>query len=380
MSSLNNTKFIIERRQIILQFLVFGLLTLSISLTLPHHSLLHIPCSIFTKYTHTFASMMEKVNDIYASALRTIQLESASIAHLETFIDKAFEAVVLKLSACAGRIVVSGVGKSAIIAQKIAATFNSTGTPSIFMHAADAVHGDAGMMLENDIIILISKSGESAEVKALVPLIKNNGNFLVGMVGNTSSYLAKAADGIINTSIMQEACPNNLAPTSSTTAQMVMGDVLAICLMELKGFNSNDFAKFHPGGALGKQLYLKVSDIYLHNEKPVVQANASLKEIIVEITKKRMGAAAVVNNNNHVIGIITDGDLRRMLEKNKPFETLTAQDIASIAPKTIVADALAVEAFDIMRTNDISQLIVVQNNEYVGMIHLHDLIREGIMN
>lgn len=323
---------------------------------------------------------MEKVNGIYASALRTIKLESASIAHLEKFIDKAFEAVVLKLYACSGRIVISGVGKSAIVAQKITATLNSTGTPSIFMHAADAMHGDAGMMLKNDIIILISKSGESAEVKALVPLIKSNGNFLVAMVGNTYSYLAKAADGIINTSVMQEACPNNLAPTSSTTAQMVMGDVLAICLMELKGFNSSDFAKFHPGGALGKRLTLKVSDIYLHNEKPAVQAHTSLKEIIVEITKKRMGAAAVVDSNNDVIGIITDGDLRRMLENNKSFKTLTAQDIASIMPKTVTTEALAVEAFDIMRIHNISQLIVVQHNKYVGMIHLHDFIREGIIN
>lgn len=324
--------------------------------------------------------MIKNAISIRSAALRTIKLESSAVSHLENFIDTEFENTIQQLHQCKGRIIISGIGKSAIIAQKIVATLNSTGTPSLFMHAADAIHGDLGMIQQNDAIILISKSGESAEIKTLLPLIKNKGNFLVGMVGNINSYLAKMANAIINVSITQEACPNNLAPTCSTTAQMVMGDVLAICLMELNGFDGNDFAKLHPGGTLGKKLHLTVNDICIHNEKPLVLATATIKETILEITKKRMGATAVVNSKNNIIGIITDGDLRRMLEKNEHFEKLTAQDIAHTTPKTISPKTMAVYALEIMRKNDISQLIVVDNDKYIGMIHLHDLIKEGIMS
>lgn len=324
--------------------------------------------------------MIKNANSICSSALRTIQLETAAIRHLESFIDAQFEFTIQQLRQCKGRVIISGIGKSAIIAQKIVATLNSTGTPSLFMHAADAIHGDLGMVQPDDIIILISKSGESTEIKTLLPLIKNKRNLVIGMVGNTDSYLAKTANAIINVSITKEACPNNLAPTCSTTAQMVMGDVLAICLMELRGFNGKDFAQLHPGGTLGKKLYLTVSDICIHNEKPLVLTNETIKATILEITKKRMGATAVINTKNNIVGIITDGDLRRMLEKNEHFENLTAQDIANKKAKTISSKALATEALAIMRQYDISQLIVMDNNEYTGMIHLHDLIREGIVS
>lgn len=324
--------------------------------------------------------MIKNANSILSVALRTIKLESSAVSHLEHFIDAPFENTIQQLHQCKGRIIISGIGKSAIIAQKIVATLNSTGTPSLFMHAADAIHGDLGMIQQNDAIILISKSGESAEIKILLPLIKNKGNFLVGMVGNINSYLAKMANAIINVSITQEACPNNLAPTCSTTTQMVMGDVLAICLMELNGFDGNDFAKLHPGGTLGKKLHLTVNDICIHNEKPLVLATATIKETILEITKKRMGATAVVNPKNNIVGIITDGDLRRMLEKNEHFEKLTAQDIANKKPKTIFLKTMAIDALEIMRKNDISQLIVIDNDKYIGMIHVHDLIKEGIVS
>ncbi len=323
--------------------------------------------------------MNQNGNGICDVALKTIAVEGAAIAHLKSFIDSAFEKSVTALFECSGRVIVSGIGKSAIIAQKIVATFNSTGTPSLFMHAADAIHGDLGMIQKNDVVLLISKSGESAEIKTLVPLIKMAKNYLIGMVGNSLSYLAKNADIIINTTVEQEACPHNLAPTSSTTAQMVMGDVLAICLMQLRGFDGSDFAKFHPGGALGKRLYLRVPDLYPHNEKPAVLKTATIKEIILEITKSRMGATAVIDKKNGVVGIITDGDLRRMLEKKEHFEKLTAENIANLNPKTISSNAMAVEALRIMQENDINQLIVLNNNEYAGMIHLHDLIREGII-
>src|SRR6188508_1432986 len=312
-------------------------------------------------------------------ALRTIDLESLSISGLSRYINEDFEKAVNAITNCKGRVVISGIGKSAVIAQKIVATFNSTGSPSIFMHAADAIHGDLGIVQQEDLVMIISKSGESPEIKVLVPLIKNFRNILIGMVGNTESYLASQSDIILNTTVTQEACPNNLAPTSSTTAQLVMGDALAICLMEMKGFGSDDFAKFHPGGTLGKKLYLRVADLYIKNEKPKLAKDRSLKEVIVEISSKRLGATAVVDKNDFLLGIITDGDLRRMLEKNISLDGVTAADIMTVTPKSIGAEELAVDALDLMRKRSITQLVVVENGKYLGFIHLHDLIREGLI-
>lgn len=317
--------------------------------------------------------------DIKITGLRTIQLEAAAIQALQEMVNDDFESAVKAIASCTGRLVISGIGKSAIIAQKIVATLNSTGTPSIFLHAADAIHGDLGMVQQSDVVMIISKSGESPEIKVLVPLIKNFGNVLIGMVGNMSSYLSRQSDIILNTTVDQEACPNNLAPTSSTTAQLVMGDALAVVLMELKGFGSEDFAKFHPGGMLGKKLYLRVSDMYINNEKPSVKATETLKNIIVEISKKRLGATAVIDEEGQLLGVVTDGDLRRMLEKNDPLDKVIAMDIMSGKPKTIVPDALAVHALDLMRKNDITQLIVASEGVYLGIIHLHDLVREGLI-
>jgi len=317
--------------------------------------------------------------DILQIAKRTIALEASAIQSLSGFLNDSFEKVVSLIHACKGRIVFSGIGKSALVAQKIVATFNSTGTPSIFMHAADALHGDLGIVQEGDVVVVISKSGNSPEIKALVPLIKNFGNSLIAIVGNTQSFLALHSDFIIDTTVSQEACPNNLAPTSSTTAQMVMGDALAVCLMELKGFKDGDFAKFHPGGTLGKKLYLRVADVYPENEKPSVFANTSLKDVIVEITKRRLGVTAVVDKNNFLVGIITDGDLRRMLEKNISFSGISAADIMTQQPKTIDAEELAVSALDLMRKNSITQLAVVKDKEYLGVIHIHDLLKEGLI-
>lgn len=312
-------------------------------------------------------------------ALRTIELEAQSVSGLRAFIDEGFIQAVQQVAAASGRLIVSGIGKSAIIAQKIVATLNSTGTPSVFMHAADAIHGDLGMIQPDDIVLVISKSGDSPEIKVLAPLVKNFGNTLIGMVGNTQSFLAQHSDIVLNTTVEQEACPNNLAPTTSTTAQMVMGDALAVCLMELKGFNINDFAKFHPGGTLGKKLYLRVEELSEQNAKPKVLPAATIKEVIVEMTQKRLGAAVVVNEKENILGIITDGDLRRMLEKADTFEKLQAKDIMGSNPKTIEADVLAVHALEEMKKHNISQLVVQQKGKYAGIIHLHDLIKEGII-
>jgi len=312
-------------------------------------------------------------------ALKTIELEARSVSGLSAFINDDFEKAVHAIANSRGRVVVSGIGKSAVIAQKIVATFNSTGTPSIFMHAADAIHGDIGMVQLEDVVIIISKSGESPEIKVLVPLIKNFGNILIGLAGNADSYLAKNSSIFINTTVAKEACPNNLAPTSSTTAQLVMGDALAVCLMELKGFQTDDFAKFHPGGILGKKLYLRVSDLITDHEKPKVLADQSLKEVIVEITAKRLGVTAVVDKENNLLGIITDGDLRRMLEKNTAIDSIKANDIMTRNPKTIGQDELAVNALDMLRKNEITQLVITDNGKYEGIIHLHDLIREGLI-
>ena len=315
---------------------------------------------------------------IQAAALRTIDLEAESISQLRDYINDNFVKAVQAIAASKGRLVVSGVGKSAIVAQKIVATLNSTGTAAIFMHAADAIHGDLGMIQEQDLVMLVSKSGESAEIKVLLPLLKNFGNTLIGMVGNDQSLLAKQCTIFLNTTVSKEACPNNLAPTSSTTAQMVMGDALAVALMEMRGFNSADFAKYHPGGALGKRLYLKVQDLAIHNQRPRVKPDNALKEVIMEMTSKRLGATAVTDEKNNLLGIITDGDLRRMLEKSEATTGLKAKDIMTLNPKTIESDALAVEALDILRTHDISQLVITDGDQYIGFVHLHDLVREGI--
>ncbi len=316
---------------------------------------------------------------IAAIARKTIALEAESISHLLAYIDDAFEKAVSAIHACSGRLVVSGIGKSAIIAQKIVATLNSTGTPSLYMHAADAIHGDLGMVTADDICMVISKSGNSPEIKVLIPLIKNFGNTVIGMVGNTESYLATHADIIINTTVSAEACPNNLAPTSSTTAQMVMGDAMAVCLMEMKGFTGQDFAKFHPGGTLGKKLYLRVRDLIADNPVPKVLGNTPLPETVIEMTSKLLGATAVVNEANELLGIITDGDLRRMLANKVPIAGVKAIDICSRHPKQIAPDALAINALDIMRKHDITHLVVTDGPQYAGILHLHDLVKEGLI-
>ena len=323
--------------------------------------------------------MLMNTEKIIPVALRTIELETRSVEGLKAFINSDFVTAVERIANSRGRLIVSGIGKSAVIAQKIVSTLNSTGTPSVFMHAADAIHGDLGMIQTEDVVLVISKSGNSPEIKVLAPFVKKFGNTLIGMVGNMESFLAMNSDIVLNTTVEQEACPINLAPTSSTTAQMVMGDALAVCLMELKEFNSNDFAKYHPGGALGKKLYLRVEEMAVQNAKPKVLPTATIKEVIIEMTAKRLGAAVVVNETENILGIITDGDLRRMLEKTSSFENLQAKDIMSSNPKTIAADILAIHALEEMRKHNISQLVVENNKIYAGIIHLHDLVKEGII-
>lgn len=322
---------------------------------------------------------MKKESKIIKTAKETIRLQAQSIQELISFVDIGFEKVVQALFSCKGRIVVTGIGKSAIIAQKIVATFNSTGTPALFMHAADAVHGDMGMIQPNDVVLCISKSGESPEIKVLAPLIKQRGNKLVAITGNISSFLAGQSDYILNTTVRKEACPNNLAPTTSTTAQLVIGDALALCLLELRGFSASDFAKYHPGGALGKQLYLTVDELYLKNEMPFVYADTPLKEVILEISSKRLGATAVINTKGHLLGIITDGDLRRMMNKTFDMKKTTAKQIMTANPRHLELGKLAVEALTIMRSNNITQLPIVKKNTYLGMVHIHNLLDEGIV-
>lgn len=317
--------------------------------------------------------------NILTLAQQSIQIEADSVAALQGFIDQQFEQVVQTIHQCSGRLVVSGIGKSAIIAQKIVATLNSTGTPSLYMHAADAIHGDLGMITQHDVVMLISKSGNSPEIKVLVPLIKNFGNTLIGMVGNTGSFLATQSDLVLNTTVEKEACPNNLAPTSSTTAQMVMGDALAVCLMHLNHFTGDDFARFHPGGALGKKLFLRVSDLIANNPVPMVRPETPLPETVIEMTAKRLGATAVINEDGSLFGVITDGDLRRMLERRQPIAGVTAADICTRHPKTIDPDAMAMHALDVLRQYDITHLVVLANNQYVGILHLHDLVKEGLL-
>ena len=321
---------------------------------------------------------MKSLHEIKQIAKRTIKTELEAIHQLTDQLNDDFGEVVFSILNTDGRVVITGIGKSAIIASKIVATMNSTGTPAIFMHAADAIHGDLGTIQKEDVIICISNSGSTPEIKVLVPILRQRGNKLVAMTGNLHSFLAENADFIINSAVKNEACPNNLAPTSSTTAQLVLGDALAVALLECRGFSVEDFAQFHPGGTLGKKLYLKVKDLYIHNERPVVDFSENVKNVIIEISSKRLGATAVIKNDL-LTGIITDGDIRRMLEKYQDFKNLTASDIMSPNPKTIGSDTLVVDALGIMRKNNITQLLVVDGTKYVGVIHLHDILREGII-
>ena len=317
-------------------------------------------------------------NSIIDMAKQTITMESQAISNLSNLIDNNFADAVELLYNSKGRVIITGIGKSAIIATKIVATMNSTGTPAVFMHAADAIHGDLGLILEDDIVICISKSGNTPEIKVLVPLIKNAGNKMIAITGNKDSFLGQQADYVLNSFVEKEACPNNLAPTTSTTAQLVIGDALAVCLLELRGFSSNDFAKYHPGGSLGKKLYLRVNDLSSVNQKPEVTSNTSVKDVIIEISEKMLGVTAVVENNK-VIGIITDGDIRRMLRNDENFSNLKAKDIMGENPKCIDSDAMAVDAMELMEEFGISQLLVEKNGDYDGVVHLHDLIKEGII-
>ncbi|MCB0408700.1 MAG: KpsF/GutQ family sugar-phosphate isomerase [Flavobacteriales bacterium] len=321
---------------------------------------------------------MALADEIKKNAIEALKIEAQSVEQLIAFINDDFVNTIDLILKSNGRVVVTGIGKSAIIAQKIVATLNSTGTPAIFMHAADAIHGDLGNVQQDDVVICISKSGNTPEIKVLVPLVKSFDNKLIAITGNPDSFLGKQAHFILNTFVETEACPNNLAPTSSTTAQMAMGDALAVCLLKQRGFTDKDFAKYHPGGALGKKLYLRVADVYINNAKPQVESKHSLKDVIIEISSKRLGITAVVENEK-LLGVVTDGDLRRMLEKNQDITTLTAQDIMSKTPKTIEPETLAIEALHLMENNNITQLIVAENNNYLGVIHLHDLLKEGII-
>jgi arabinose-5-phosphate isomerase len=321
---------------------------------------------------------LKNLKALKAIAINTIRDEATAITNLIKFVDTDFLNCVDLILHSKGRVIVTGIGKSAIVGQKIVATLNSTGTPASFLHAADAIHGDLGTVQKEDIVVCLSKSGETAEIKVLVPLLKEYGSSLIAIVGNRESYLARQADLVIDTTVSKEACPNNLAPTSSTTAQMVMGDALAVCLLEARGFTSNDFARLHPGGAIGKQLYLKVSDLYPGNRIPQVQLDDTIQKVIIEISSNRLGATAVLKGKA-LKGIITDGDLRRMLEKNTDIGSLTAGEIMTRSPRTIASDTLVVNALSLMRQNNITQLLVVDKNTYKGVIHLHDILREGIL-
>jgi arabinose-5-phosphate isomerase len=315
---------------------------------------------------------------ILQTAKDTILLESKAIANLANLLDENFENAVNFILSSNGRVIVTGIGKSANIATKIVATLNSTGTPAIFMHAADAIHGDLGNVQEKDVVICISKSGNTPEIKVLVPLIKNYGNKIIAITGNTDSFLGKSADYTLNTFVEKEACPNNLAPTSSTTAQLVMGDALAVCLQDLRGFSSKDFAKYHPGGSLGKRLYLRVSDLIKNNQVPQVEFDSSIADVIVEISEKRLGMTAVLKNNK-IVGIITDGDIRRMLRHTTDIKDFIARDIMGKNPKTVFQNAMAIEALEKLEADNITQILAVDEQEkYVGVVHLHDLIKEGI--
>ncbi|GAL75041.1 arabinose 5-phosphate isomerase [Nonlabens ulvanivorans] len=321
---------------------------------------------------------MDTENNILEVAKRTIRIESAAVKNLENSLDSAFAKAIQHIHTAQGRVIITGIGKSAIIAMKIVATMNSTGTPAIFMHAADAIHGDLGIIQRNDVVICISKSGNTPEIKVLVPLIKNFENKLIAITSHRDSFLGKEADFILHAPIEEEACPNGLAPTTSTTAQLVVGDALAICLLELKGFTDKDFARYHPGGALGKKLYLRVQELIDQNTKPQVNSKSSLRDVIVNISENRLGMTVVVDDSK-LTGIITDGDLRRMLSTGKDIDSLTAADIMTTSPKTIAADDMAVQAREVMEEYNVSQLVAVDDDGYAGVVHIHDLIREGIL-
>ncbi|KAF0199737.1 MAG: KpsF/GutQ family protein [Bacteroidetes bacterium] len=321
---------------------------------------------------------MKTSEEINGIALRTISEEATAIKQLGQYLTGDFVKSVELILNAKGRVIVTGIGKSANIAAKIVSTFNSTGTPAIFMHAADAIHGDLGMIRPDDVLICLSKSGDTPEIKVLVPLLKLMGNKLIGLVGNTESYLARNADLVINSTVDREACPNNLAPTASTTAQLVMGDALAVALLECRGFTQEDFARYHPGGALGKRLYLRVSELYRNNEKPEVQIGDDMRSVILEISSKRLGATAVLDGQR-LAGIITDGDIRRMLHREGSVDSLRAADIMTRDPQTIQADILVADALDIMRKNNITQILVLEDDHYVGVIHLHDILKEGVI-
>jgi len=319
-----------------------------------------------------------KDKNILQTAKETILIEAAAIKHLAELVNEDFEKAVMTIYESEGRVIVTGIGKSANIATKIVATMNSTGTPAVFMHAADAIHGDLGNIQQNDVVICISKSGNTPEIKVLLPLIKNYGNKIIAITGNDDSFLGEHADHTLSSFVEKEACPNNLAPTTSTTAQLVIGDALAICLLNLKDFSSKDFAKYHPGGTLGRKLYLRVNELAANNEVPKVEKNAPVKDVIIEISKKRLGTTAVVENDM-IIGIITDGDIRRMLENTADISTLEAKDIMSANPISISADTMAVNALDIMQKNNITQILVTEHGKYSGVVHFHDLLKEGII-
>ena len=321
---------------------------------------------------------MKTREEIKQIAIHTIKAELDALKSIQLAVNEDFASVVELILATKGRVVITGIGKSAIIANKIVSTLNSTGTPAIFMHAADAIHGDLGIIQENDVVICLSKSGETPEIKVLIPLLRQHGNKMIALVGNTQSYLAKTSDFVLDASVPKEACPYNLAPTASSTAQMVIGDALAVALLECRGFTPGDFARLHPGGALGKKLYLRVSDLYINNEVPKVEQDADVRKVIMEISAKRLGATAVMDDGK-MIGIITDGDLRRMLEKNDHVSGIHAKDIMTANPKIIQAGSLVVEALTLMRKHNITQLPVFDNDQYVGVIHLHDILKEGIL-
>lgn len=321
---------------------------------------------------------MITTENILATAKKTVLAESEAISNLVNYLDDNFVKSVEAIFSSKGRLVVTGIGKSAIIAQKIVATLNSTGTPSLFLHASEAIHGDLGMVQPDDVVICISKSGNSPEIKVLVPLLKRFNNTLIAITGNVSSFLGKEADYTLNTYVEKEACPNNLAPTNSTTAQLVIGDAIAVCLMEMRNFTAEDFAKYHPGGALGKKLLLRVGEMLDTTHKPVVAPNSSIKTVIVEISEKRLGVTAVVEDDK-VIGIITDGDIRRMLNKTETIAGLTAKEIMTVNPKTIQSTDLVSDALNILEDFSITQLVVVDRNEYKGVLHLHDILKEGIV-
>ncbi|MCH7401081.1 SIS domain-containing protein [Belliella kenyensis] len=322
---------------------------------------------------------MKLTKNIKTSAIEVLQKESEALQNLINYIDDDFVACVEAILASSGRVVITGIGKSAIVANKIVATLNSTGTPALFMHAADAIHGDLGMIQQNDFVICISKSGNTPEIRVLVPLLKRLGSKLIALVSNINSYLAEQADYILNATIAEEACPNNLAPTTSTTVHMALGDALAICLLEARGFTSEDFAKYHPGGALGKQLYLTVSDVIPKNQIPKVDLEASLTEIIVEISSKRLGATAVVNSQGKLQGIITDGDLRRMLLSGADINQVKAGQIMTVNPKVIAKEEFAIRALNMMKSFNITQLVAMDGESVAGFVHIHDLMKEGIV-